>query len=566
MSTDHRAAARRQLRRLLTAVLVAVRVCAPAFAAPGPPGRNADQNLRARQEDQQRRQRDRQKDVFLQKGRQASRDTSLPDETPSFPIKNLVLTGDSAARFPWAQAMLDAYAGRNIGAKGLTLIVKRLTAAFIDCGYITTLVTVPEQDLSSGTVTLVLVPGRIGAFRFAADGVAGNWRTAFPVRPGDILNLRDLEQGLEQLKRVPSQDGVTMQIVPGEKSGESDIVISLPAAKRWRQTTRIDDSGIAPTGKIWILAGLEIDNPLGANDIFTYSVGGDGDRKGRRLGTRGTMIGYSLPFGNNTLEFNHYDHHPHQTLDIASLSLRYSQDIEYNVVKLSRLLSRDQTSKTNLEAKLVFYRYRSYLEDIELTPTRQNATAFQLGLSQRRYVGDAILDILVAHRFGVPWFGAQDDPAAAPTTRYGMWVADIGYTAPVIVAGTAGRYSLAFYGQLTRDQTYSSEFIGIGSRFTVRGFDGEQTLAAESGWYLRNELALPLAAPGKEAYLGLDCGAVYGPSAKYLPGKFLAGAVLGLRGDFRNGNYDIFVGWPLKKPAGFPTAGATYGFRIDYRL
>jgi hemolysin activation/secretion protein len=249
MSTDHRAAARRQLRRLLTAVLVAVSVCATAFAAPVPPVSNDDQNLRARQEDQQRRQRDRQKDVFLQKGRQASRDTSLPDETPSFPIKNLVLAGDSAARFPWAQAMLDAYAGRSIGAKGLALIVKRLTAAFIDCGYITTLVTVPEQDLSSGTVTLVLVPGRIGAFRFAADGVAGNWRTAFPVRPGDILNLRDLEQGLEQLKRVPSQDGVTMQIVPGEKSGESDIVISLPAAKRWRQTTRIDDSGIAPTGK-----------------------------------------------------------------------------------------------------------------------------------------------------------------------------------------------------------------------------------------------------------------------------------------------------------------------------
>ncbi|WP_196304116.1 POTRA domain-containing protein, partial [Ralstonia solanacearum] len=45
-------------------------------------------------------------------------------------------------------------------------------------------------------------------------------------------NLRDLEQGLEQMKRVASQD-VDMQIVPTDVPGVSDVVISVKRAKPW---------------------------------------------------------------------------------------------------------------------------------------------------------------------------------------------------------------------------------------------------------------------------------------------------------------------------------------------
>ena len=46
-------------------------------------------------------------------------------------------------------------------------------------------------------------------------------------RPGDILNLRQgLEQGLEQMKRLPFRD-VDFQLVPGKNPGESDVVITM---------------------------------------------------------------------------------------------------------------------------------------------------------------------------------------------------------------------------------------------------------------------------------------------------------------------------------------------------
>ncbi|MFX6743248.1 POTRA domain-containing protein, partial [Acinetobacter baumannii] len=83
---------------------------------------------------------------------------------------------------------------------------------------------------------------------FAEPEIWGTWRSAFPTRSGDLLNLRDLEQGLEQMKRVASQD-VDMQVVPTATPGVSDVVIAVKRSKRWTVVASVDDSGSRSTGK-----------------------------------------------------------------------------------------------------------------------------------------------------------------------------------------------------------------------------------------------------------------------------------------------------------------------------
>nr|CUV37660.1 protein of unknown function [Ralstonia solanacearum]CUV64276.1 protein of unknown function [Ralstonia solanacearum] len=90
----------------------------------------------------------------------------------------------------------------------------------------------------------------------------------------------------------------------------------------------------------------------------------------------------------------------------------------------------------------------------------------------------------------------------------------------------------------------------------MRGFDGQLTLAAEDGWFWRNELAWRVA--GQAVYAGVDMGKVHGPSAEFLLGDKLVGAVVGVRGRVPSGpymafNYDLSFGWPLYKPAGLRT-------------
>lgn len=99
---------------------------------------------------------------------------------------------------------------------------------------------------------------------------------------------------------------------------------------------------------------------------------------------------------------------------------------------------------------------------------------------------------------------------------------------------------------------------------TVRGFDGELNLAAERGFFIRNELDLPLGKLSHSLYAGLDMGKVYGPAVRNLLGDKLAGAALGMRGKLQGLNYDIYLGWPLLKPEHFKTSAQTAGFSLSY--
>jgi hemolysin activation/secretion protein len=105
--------------------------------------------------------------------------------------------------------------------------------------------------------------------------------------------------------------------------------------------------------------------------------------------------------------------------------------------------------------------------------------------------------------------------------------------------------------------------FSIGGRYTVRGFDGESSLTGDNGWLLRQDLAWSLGGSGQELYIGIDAGGVNGQSAEQLAGKALSGGVIGLRGNFRKLQYDVFVGSPLYQPSGFRTAETTAGFNMN---
>ena len=57
--------------------------------------------------------------------------------------------------------------------------------------------------------------GRLHKIIYGKDSALIPWRNAFPIKEGDILNIRRLEQGLEQMKRVSSLD-VSMKLLPAD--------------------------------------------------------------------------------------------------------------------------------------------------------------------------------------------------------------------------------------------------------------------------------------------------------------------------------------------------------------
>ena len=121
---------------------------------------------------------------------------------------------------------MDAPEGRCLGAQGVNIVLARAQNHLIARGYITSRVLAPEQDLKQGELTLSVIPGYLADLRLAAPESTAEQahpqtaaaaatsatelplrvRTALPSKPGDLLNLRDIEQALENMKRVPSAD------------------------------------------------------------------------------------------------------------------------------------------------------------------------------------------------------------------------------------------------------------------------------------------------------------------------------------------------------------------------
>lgn len=487
-------------------------VCGLACAQ-GSAAAQAQEALR-RQEERSRQQQDAlapRADVLAAPG-QGVRRPDLPDETPCFVIREIALTGPDARRFSWLAALTAPFANRCIGTGGLSAIASYLDAQLIELGYVTSRVSLGEQNLASGHLEFQLHAGRIGHVLMVPAGSTervsderwGTWANAFPTTDGRLLNARDLEQGVEQMKRLPSQSVKTL-LEPGAQPGTSNLIIEREVGElreRLRGGLTLDNSGSPTLGRTQLSASLSLDNPLGLNDIASLSVNTNIEQPRPDRRSQSCSGTYSLPLGYSTVSLSASHSRFAQIVQLPTLphlSRGHSDSAE---VKWQHVAWRTASAKAGLYASLSQRRASSFIDDTELTTQRRRTTFFESGISFKQlYPNNASLDLEAGHRRGVPWLSAQDELPVDPdaggtplTVRPRISTLNANLTWP-FKAGRPWQYSLGLRAQHTNDHTLSVDQLAIGNRSTVRGFDGDAVLLAESGWTLRNELSTPLQWP-----------------------------------------------------------------------
>ena len=498
---------------------------------------------------------------------------TLPEgETPCFRIDRLVLASELAGDFQWALGSAsisgDDWQGRCLGTAGINVLLARVQQAVIAKGFVTTRVLVGPQDLGAGTLTLTLVPSRIASIRFKDDKAGTSLRGALPSRVGELVNLRDIEQGLENLKRLPTAEAdiqIEASAAPDARPGDSDLVVSYTQKRPLRATLSLDDGGTDGTGKTQAGATLAWDNPLGLNDLFYLSLNHDAfNHQGQ--GTAGETAHYSVPYGRWLLSATASQNDYHQSVAGLYETYVYSGDSSNVEVRLARLLYRDASRKTTASARAFRRGSHNFIDDEELGPQRRVVGGWEASLNHREFIGQATLDASLTYRRGTGAFGAIEAPEhpSEGTSRMKLFTTDASLNLPFKVAGEQLRYSALWRAQWNRTPLTPQDRFAIGGRYTVRGFDGENSLLGERGWLIRNDLGWALGQSGAELYAGMDYGHIGGPSADWQLGADLAGGVIGIRGTFRGLGYDIFVGAPIRKPEGFRTARVSGGFSLNY--
>ena len=546
------------------------------------------QEMRRRQQEQQLQ---REVDVRLEDTRQSTLTPSAAEsaESPCFPIHTVTLTGDAAGRFQFAlkKALKETgfQSGQCLGAQGINRIMVAAQNAVIGRGYTTTRILAAPQDLNSGTLELTVLSGKVRSVRTdtshndqtRAARIAA-FQNEIPLKGGDILNLRRIEQGLENLKRVPTAEA-DIQIVPADAPDESDIIVA------WRQrllpyrlSLGVDDSGSKTTGKYQGSLTFSADNPFGLSDLFYLSYGRhlghtdthtDSEGKKTAGGTQSYAFHYSVPAGNWLWSWNHNYYRYHQAVAGINEVYDYNGKSRGSDIGFTRLLYRDARRKSHIGFKLWQKENQSFIDDAEVEVQRRKTAGWQLSLKHKEYIGRSTLDIGLGYKRGT----GMADAIAAPeevfdegTSRMKVITADISYNHPFQIGRQHFVYDTALHAQWNKTPLTPLDKIAIGGRYTVRGFDGESSLSAERGWYWRNEVAWSFK-PAHQFYLALDGGHVSGDSAQYLLGQTLIGAAAGLRGQFQAGgslNYDLFAGKPIKKPQGFSKRTAVFGFNLNY--
>ena len=462
---------------------------------------------------------------------------------------------------------------KHVTVSDITNIRNAFQRKLLDKGYVTSQVYIPEQNLNAGTLQFMVMPGRVEDIRYSASSAHGPWRTAFSVRPGDILNIRDVEQGLEQMKRVSSQS-VTMKLLPGTSVGTSIIELSIKQDKPVHGSISFDNSGLESTGVYQGSFTSSFDQVFRANDTFTMSLSGDLSGSGSIKGTRAASLNYVIPHGKDTFSLSFSKLRYHQTIQSNPYNFTYSGKSTTMKAKWNHVWSRTQREKRAFDISISTRHNHRFINDMEIPVQALRTTSMEFGVSNRKYIGNATLYSRLGFQWGIGALGAQPEHKASvamggPTSRYHMWLVDVDYRKPFIMGHRPASFTSSFHGQWVQGgkRVYSVDTINIGNRYSIYGFDGEYTLIGDSGWYVRNEVSSVIPRLNTEVYLGLDVGAVYGKSTEALVGKTIAGTALGVRGNYASGLlFDAFVSTPLYKPQGYHTKKFYSGFTVGYRF
>jgi hemolysin activation/secretion protein len=383
--------------------------------------------------------------------------------------------------------------------------------------------------------------------------------TAFPGLAGQVFNLRDFEQGLDQVNRLRS-NAATLDILPGRAPGASVVQISNQPARRLSGGASVDNTGSVATGRDQLAVNLGLDDPLRLNDYLNLSLRANTDyQEGSRM-SRALALFYSVPYGPwlfsfSASDFSYASQVPGQVSTFTTTGTSATR-----ALKAERTVYRDQFVKASLSAGVTTRDNRNFLNDQLLLTSTRKLTVLDLGANVSVNAWGGLWSLYATQSRGLKAFGAEsDEPGRSPLlpqAQFTKLTYGASLSRPFQLAGTNLAWQSSLNGQHARDVLYGTEQFFVGGPFSVRGFR-RISLAGDSGAWWRNELAttIPLGAVGPDGrpsqlrpFVAYDVGTVREKNG--LPGGTLAGATVGVTWNAA----PVSLTWSFSRPVRAPSA------------
>ncbi|WP_338657899.1 ShlB/FhaC/HecB family hemolysin secretion/activation protein [Yersinia enterocolitica] len=475
-------------------------------------------------------------------------------------LMNIDTFPNAGRLIPWAKQAQ----GNCLDDKGLSSLRDTLQWQLVADGYITSHVTFIEDSYVDGTLFLTLIPGRLASIEHHEDSQGyAQLNTVFPGRQGDLVNLRNLEQGLDNLQRLPSVNA-TMDVVLNPEDLSSQIMVTRQQSRFWRMNAFLDDAGNYGVGRYRAGATIFLDNPLSLSDLVYFSASRELDNHHDK-GSHNFALHYSIPFGYWLLSMAASQGAYYQSLLVANTAYKYHTYWRSLDMQIQWLLMRGYNYKTVGYTGALIRKSNRFFADIELEIQRSDTVDWQLGLQHLHYTRWATISGGVNYQQGTQWFGARPSPGRDSFSTARLINLTASLNIPFTLDEQHFQYQPTFSQQYTRSAVTMQDKFSIGGRNSVRGFTTGNALVGPQGWFLKNDIAWINQRLANQLYLGLDYGEVSDKGGQFLLGDRLVGAVIGVRGYYRRLGYDFNISTPFDKPAHFNTDPIVLGFMLNWQ-
>lgn len=471
-----------------------------------------------------------------------------PQSQQCFDVVGVEIDGVTLIKAKDLDAVLRKYRDRCISVEDINSVLKDVTYLYVENGYVTARLYIPEQDIAkSKRLHLVAEEGVLSDIYINGQPAAGSktLATAFPGAIGRPVNIRDVEQGLDQINRVASNKAKTTML-PGSSTGTSILNVANETTAPWHISLTQNNLGQKQTGYSRSSISTTVDNALELNDILSLSYEHSGPHfpgTNDGNGVSNSLSGsWSVPYGYWTVSLNGSYYKYRSALPGALGNIDTSGDSAQVGVTVDRVLLRDANSITSATFGLTYKETNNFLMGSFLEVGSRRYTVGNVGLSHsRQFLGGSwIFDIGYSQGLGV--FGAVNPGDASvgdADPRFSKFTGTITVSRPLDFASQSVEFTSLVNGQISPDNLLGSEQISLGGYSNVRG-SRDSIAFGNNGFFLRNELIwrtrllddhpeLHQLLGEFRPYAGLDYGRIYSQNKLGISADDVAGWTLGMR-------------------------------------
>ncbi|MEJ2395267.1 MAG: ShlB/FhaC/HecB family hemolysin secretion/activation protein [Candidatus Thiodiazotropha sp.] len=452
-----------------------------------------------------------------------------------FDISELAITGATQLTGDERLAAQAMVAGACVGLNEINRLIRFITNCYIEKGLITTRAYIPSQDLTSGRLEILVLEGRVeGVEESTAQGDI-NIGTAFPGVTGELFDLRDFEQGLDQINRL-SSNHAHLQIEPGSKPGMTRVVIGNDASRRWQARAALDNY----SGDEKLDLQFGVDNPAGLNDLLSVSA----SHSYADTASDSLSLFWSVPYGYwlYTAMASYFDYRG--TIEGLTRNLTTGGDSVTLRAEAQRVLFRTRKGRLDLVAGVQYRDTENTIEEVLLEVSSPTLSTWDLAMNWTLPIGSGVFQWHLGMVNGIGAFNATagGETEESAHGRFRSYETRFTFTQPLQAGDSRATFISDLSAQTSDVPLYGSQQFSLTGLWAVRAVQGS-SVAADRGLYWRNELSVALPIQRSDAQARLFVAIDYGRTNERFgePDRKLTGVACGINGAWRQLGYNLVV-------------------------